>query len=161
MFGGYHMDHSNTQPEHRDLVDRATQAISLCLLLYHYRFELAHYWYVLHHLVFSRSRRLNCPYSNAAIIIQKIWRTNKKSAPYITHASQSRSSRPPRTKLENVIRIILESGMLYTITVLITFICELAGSNAIYGVSDVVSISTSVVPSPYSFSRIVSFSLCE
>lgn len=49
MFGGHHMDYSNTQPEHRDLVDWPAQAIPLCVLLYHYRFELAHYWYVLHH----------------------------------------------------------------------------------------------------------------
>ncbi|THG93988.1 hypothetical protein EW026_g7390 [Hermanssonia centrifuga] len=43
----------------------------------------------------------------------------------------------PRSRLEKVIRIIIESGMLYTLFVIMTFICELAGSNAIYGVSDV------------------------
>lgn len=41
----------------------------------------------------------------------------------------------PRTRLEQTIRIIIESGMLYTLFVIITFICELAGSNAIYGTS--------------------------
>ena len=40
-----------------------------------------------------------------------------------------------------VLLIIIESGMLYTLFVVLTFICELAGSNAIYGVSDMVRIS--------------------
>ena len=44
----------------------------------------------------------------------------------------------PRTRLEQVIRIIIESGMLYTLFVILTFVTELAGSNAIYGVSDMV-----------------------
>lgn len=35
-------------------------------------------------------------------------------------------------------RIIVESGLLYTTLVLVTFGTELAGSNAVYGVSDVV-----------------------
>lgn len=48
----------------------------------------------------------------------------------------------PRTRLEQTIRIIIESGMLYTLFVILTFICELAGSNAIYGVSCTVRLSS-------------------
>lgn len=73
----------------------------------------------------------------AALIIWRIWNYNRRSAPYVTHTSVSQH-KAPRTRLENVIRIILESGMLYTLTVIATFICEIVGSNAIYPVSDVV-----------------------
>lgn len=75
----------------------------------------------------------------AGLIILKIWKTNKKSAPYVTHPSGKRFSRAPHTRLENVIRIILESGLLYTVNALATLVCAVAQSNAIYGVSDVVS----------------------
>lgn len=66
------------------------------------------------------------------IIVWRIWSINKETAPHVT---QKTSHKVPRTRLEQTIRIIIESGMLYTLFVIITFICELAGSNAIYGTS--------------------------
>lgn len=43
-----------------------------------------------------------------------------------------------QSKLGNIIRIIIESGFLYTSLVLMTFATEVADRNAIYGVADVV-----------------------
>ncbi|PSR75960.1 hypothetical protein PHLCEN_2v8765 [Hermanssonia centrifuga] len=71
-----------------------------------------------------------------SMIVWKIWRVNKDSSPNVPHISTAQRGLP-RSRLEKVIRIIIESGMLYTLFVIMTFICELAGSNAIYGVSDV------------------------
>lgn len=73
----------------------------------------------------------------SGMIVWKIWRVNKDSSPNVPHISTAQRGLP-RSRLEKVIRIIIESGMLYTLFVIMTFICELAGSNAIYGVSDVV-----------------------
>ncbi|KAJ3775952.1 hypothetical protein FB446DRAFT_785541 [Lentinula raphanica] len=42
-----------------------------------------------------------------------------------------------RTKLQNVIRIVIESGMMYTTIALITFITFVVGSNSFYATSDV------------------------
>ena len=71
------------------------------------------------------------------LIVWRIWGVDRKSSPHVTHVNTQQGS-IPRTRLHQVIRIIIESGMLYTTLVIATFICELAGSNAIYGVSDVV-----------------------
>ncbi|KAI0346626.1 hypothetical protein BDW22DRAFT_1323122 [Trametopsis cervina] len=78
------------------------------------------------------------------LIIFRIWGTNKHSAPYISHQPQTRPARRPRTRLESVMRIILESGMLYQASVIATFICALVGSNAIYGVSDVMVVAVGI-----------------
>ncbi|GJE85142.1 hypothetical protein PsYK624_012200 [Phanerochaete sordida] len=66
-----------------------------------------------------------------------VWKIRKINRGTTSHVPQKTTgSRRPRTRLEHVIRIIIESGMLYTVFVILTFACELAGSNAIYGVSD-------------------------
>ena len=77
--------------------------------------------------------------ATAGLIVWRIWGVNKRSSPVVTRANgRVRGVPTPRTKLEQVIRIIIESGLIYTTLVVATFICELAKSNAIYGVSDVV-----------------------
>ena len=63
---------------------------------------------------------------------------NKKSSPHVTRVQNAQGTGMQRTRLQQIIRIIIESGLLYTTLVILTFICELASSNAIYGVSDVV-----------------------
>ena len=78
----------------------------------------------------------------------KIRKINKGTAHHVTQ--KPAGNRQPKTRLEHVIRIIIESGMLYTLFVILTFICELAGSNAIYGVSDMVrSVSPSFARSAH------------
>ena len=67
----------------------------------------------------------------SGLIVWRIWRVSRVTSGVI-HNRRGHSS------LGNVIRIVIESGLLYTSLVLITFGTELAGSNAIYGVSDVV-----------------------
>jgi hypothetical protein len=88
-----------------------------------------------------------------ALIIRRIWRINRQNAAYIVEPSRHRPSiYLPRTQLENVMRIVIESGLLYSLTVIITFACVLAGSNAVYPASDVVSFDSHEIQF---FSRLV------
>lgn len=70
---------------------------------------------------------------NPGLIVWRIWLVSRD-----TSRLTSLNNRKGPSRLGNVIRIVIESGLLYTSLVLITFGTELAGSNAIYGVSDVV-----------------------
>lgn len=70
-----------------------------------------------------------------AVIVWRIRRINRGTA---AHVTQRTTHRAPRTRLEHVVRIVVEAGMLYTLFVVLTFVTELAGSNAVYGVSDMV-----------------------
>lgn len=63
-----------------------------------------------------------------SLIVWRIWRVKSKSA--------AATVNPHR--LSRVMRIILDSGLLYTVCVIIFFGTTLAGSNSQYGVSDVV-----------------------
>ncbi|KIP05679.1 hypothetical protein PHLGIDRAFT_119583, partial [Phlebiopsis gigantea 11061_1 CR5-6] len=65
------------------------------------------------------------------LIVWRIWRIDRQTAALAARPARRRS------RLANVVRILVESGALYTALVLATFGTELAGSNAIYGVSDV------------------------
>lgn len=88
-------------------------------------------------LLWFTDRPLTCRGHLPGLIIWRIWGVNKKSLPHVKHA-RGQGVPIERTRLQQVIRIIIESGLLYTTLVIATFICELASSNAIYGVSDVV-----------------------
>lgn len=66
----------------------------------------------------------------------RIWRVDRASARAGLASTSARAGAPSR--LAQALRIVVESGALYTALVLATFGTELAGSNAIYGVSDVV-----------------------
>ncbi|KAI0346624.1 hypothetical protein BDW22DRAFT_1426064 [Trametopsis cervina] len=79
------------------------------------------------------------------LIVRQIWLTNKRSAPLIPHTiRRDRFGRVPRTRLETVMRIILESGMIYTSTAFATFISAIAGSNAVYGISDLLNMAVGI-----------------
>jgi len=68
------------------------------------------------------------------LIVWRIWSIDKKTSILRTVSSSGSGN---RSRLANVVRIVLESGTLYTILVLITFGCDVANSNALYGVSNV------------------------
>lgn len=63
-----------------------------------------------------------------AMIVWRIWRVRRKTADSAVHPN----------RLMHVIRIIIDSGSMYTLCVIIFFGTTLAESNAQYGVSDVV-----------------------
>ena len=101
--------------------------------MHHYRSQLLNYRQIVHAQLSSHGADHNC----AGLIVWRIRKINHASAPHVTRKTGSDRGLE-RTRLERVIRIIIESGMLYTLFVILTFACELAGSNAIYGVSDMV-----------------------
>ncbi|KAJ4473569.1 hypothetical protein J3R30DRAFT_3684633 [Lentinula aciculospora] len=79
------------------------------------------------------------------IIVYSIWRVDKSNILYGIHAQESAiqesrslfgSKKRQRTKLQNIIRIVIESGMIYTTTAFITFITFVVGSNSFYPTSD-------------------------
>lgn len=74
------------------------------------------------------------------LIVWKIWSVDREGSRYQVSSPDSRRGLFRRSRLSNVIRIVVESGLLYTTLVLVTFGTEVAGSNALYGVSDVVRV---------------------
>ncbi|KAJ3827732.1 hypothetical protein EV361DRAFT_301166 [Lentinula raphanica] len=79
------------------------------------------------------------------IIIYRIWRVDKANVLYGIQGQDStlqgnhrfftRKNRK-RTRLQNVIRIVIESGMMYTTIAFMTFITFVVGSNSFYTTSD-------------------------
>ncbi|KAJ3816852.1 hypothetical protein F5880DRAFT_1493820 [Lentinula raphanica] len=67
------------------------------------------------------------------VIVYKIWSVDRSNT--LNGMWQGQISL--RTELQNVIRIIIESGMMYTAIALITFITFLVGSSSFYPTSDV------------------------
>lgn len=61
------------------------------------------------------------------IIIHHIWQVSRHTSEFFTTGN----------RLARANRIFVESALLYTVSVLITFIATLAGSNSLYGLSDV------------------------
>ncbi|KAJ3878312.1 hypothetical protein F5051DRAFT_232493 [Lentinula edodes] len=75
------------------------------------------------------------------LIVYRIWRVDQENSAYAVQSVSSRSRAffgrsSRRTRLQNVTRIIIESGFLYTTIALITFITFLTGSNSFYATSD-------------------------
>lgn len=69
----------------------------------------------------------------------RIWRVRRRTVDSAVHPN----------RLRHVIRIVIDSGLMYTITVIVFFGTTLAESNAQYGVSDVVvQMIVSVSPPP-------------
>ena len=65
----------------------------------------------------------------------KLWKVHKRTASAFT-----RSSRVPRRMgFKDVILIIVESALLYTITVALCIVLDLARTNVYYGITDIVS----------------------
>ncbi|KAF9814806.1 hypothetical protein IEO21_04914 [Rhodonia placenta] len=65
--------------------------------------------------------------STIGIIIHHIWQVSRHTSEFFTTGN----------RLARANRIFVESALLYTVSVLITFIATLAGSNSLYGLSDV------------------------
>ncbi|KAF8825788.1 hypothetical protein HHX47_DHR6000765 [Lentinula edodes] len=79
------------------------------------------------------------------VIVYRIWRVDQTNALFgiQTQGSSLQGTRGlfgrqkhQRTKLQNVIRIIVESGLMYTTIAFITFITFVVGSNSFYPTSD-------------------------
>ncbi|EED84797.1 predicted protein [Postia placenta Mad-698-R] len=65
--------------------------------------------------------------STIGIIVHHIWQVSRHTSEFFTTGN----------RLARANRIFVESALLYTVSVLITFIATLAGSNSLYGLSDV------------------------
>ncbi|KAF9068116.1 hypothetical protein BDP27DRAFT_1327963 [Rhodocollybia butyracea] len=79
-------------------------------------------------------------------IVHRIWIVEKENSLYATQTRAASGAHFPdlfrrsahrKTRLQRVIRIIIESGLLYTATDFITFITFLVRSNSFYAISDV------------------------
>jgi hypothetical protein len=77
------------------------------------------------------------------MLIWRIWRVEKESEKHI-YQNNSMVNQPHH--LHRVIRVIAESGVLYTFSVFITIIVRTTGSNVIYPATDVVHPELSVLP---------------
>ncbi|THU77024.1 hypothetical protein K435DRAFT_878389 [Dendrothele bispora CBS 962.96] len=75
------------------------------------------------------------------LIVWFIRRVDKHSALYVMQTSSLNNSsgnrRRKRTKLQNVIRIMIESGLMYTVAAIIAFITFVTGNNSFYATTDV------------------------
>ncbi|KAF7353728.1 hypothetical protein MVEN_01058000 [Mycena venus] len=70
------------------------------------------------------------------LIVLRIWRVDRQNAPFAYHSNSS-SAKHQQSRLREVMRIIIESGLMYTTIALLTFITDMVNSNSTYGVSDV------------------------
>jgi hypothetical protein len=70
------------------------------------------------------------------LIVWRIWSIDRANTKFLP--SFDRTRLPQRSLFSRVIRIVVESALLYTTLVLITFGTQVAGSNALYDTSDVV-----------------------
>ncbi|KAJ7719956.1 hypothetical protein B0H16DRAFT_1218975, partial [Mycena metata] len=70
------------------------------------------------------------------LLVFRIWRVDQQNARFAYHTNSS-SANKRQSKLRQVMRVIIESGLMYTTIALITFITYIANSNSTYGVSDV------------------------
>jgi hypothetical protein len=75
-------------------------------------------------------------YSRPGLIVARIWRINQRTQDLI-YRPERRGS-PPLTALQHVMRIVVESGLLYTGNSLITFISLVTNSVALYVITDIV-----------------------
>ena len=76
----------------------------------------------------------------AGLIVWRIWTVNKESSKF----NGTNGHGPHQSRLSNVIRIVIESGLLYTVAVLVTFGTEVAGSTSLYPVAKIVCASLTV-----------------
>ncbi|KAJ7678566.1 hypothetical protein B0H14DRAFT_2552661 [Mycena olivaceomarginata] len=69
------------------------------------------------------------------LLVSRIYRIDRQNTRFAYYSASSANKGP--TRLQRAIRIILESGLMYTVTALVTFITFISGSNSVYGTSDV------------------------
>ncbi|KAF8208510.1 hypothetical protein K438DRAFT_1712167 [Mycena galopus ATCC 62051] len=67
------------------------------------------------------------------LLICHIWRVDRKTA-FFAYRSDSQNG---QTRLGQAIRVIIESGLMYTAIAILTCITQVANSNSTYGISDV------------------------
>ncbi|KAF8208494.1 hypothetical protein K438DRAFT_1812301 [Mycena galopus ATCC 62051] len=67
------------------------------------------------------------------LLIRHIWRVDQKTS-FFAYRSDSQNG---QTRLGQAIRIVVESGLIYTAIAILTFITQVINSNSTYGVSDV------------------------
>jgi hypothetical protein len=80
------------------------------------------------------------------LIVARIWKINNGHKDFRNQSeAQSRGPRPVN-KLQHVMRTVIESGLLYTGTSLITFITYVTNNIAVYVTTDVVSCKQSARP---------------
>ncbi|KAF8068856.1 hypothetical protein FPV67DRAFT_1668910 [Lyophyllum atratum] len=68
-------------------------------------------------------------YATTMIVI-RIWRVVNQAA--ITHKLSPFASEQPQSRLQNIMRIIVESGLVYTVVTIVVFVSHVTGSNSIY-----------------------------
>lgn len=87
------------------------------------------------------------------MIVVRIWRIEREKSQFVYQSnslrSGGRSSRRGNSRLRNIMRIIIESGLIITLTSLISVITYVAGSNSIYATSDVVRLVNSLCFMPF------------
>ncbi|KAJ6586261.1 hypothetical protein DFH09DRAFT_1431952 [Mycena vulgaris] len=69
-----------------------------------------------------------------ALLVFRIYRVDRQNSRF---AFQTASNQYRPSRLRKVMRIIVESGLMYTVVAFITFITYIVNSNSSYGVSDV------------------------
>jgi len=69
-----------------------------------------------------------------SLIVHRIWSVDKQTSSMIATSSTARSRRVSR--LKTVMRILIDSAALYTVSVVVFVATYIAGSNANYGTSD-------------------------
>ncbi|KAF4580655.1 hypothetical protein EYR40_003053 [Pleurotus pulmonarius] len=72
------------------------------------------------------------------LIVLRIWKVDTRVSQFRPSTSSHASPRLPPSPLARVMRVLIESGLIYTTTILILFGTYLAGSNAILALSNAV-----------------------
>lgn len=83
----------------------------------------------------------------SAMIVLKIYSVNQNSAPLQSRSTYGSTTKA--TRLGRVMRIVIESGLMYTISVVIFFAVFLSDNNAEYAVADCVGPSTAAIVFTY------------
>ncbi|KAJ6595600.1 hypothetical protein DFH09DRAFT_973684, partial [Mycena vulgaris] len=69
------------------------------------------------------------------LLVFRIWRVDRQNAQFGYHTASSGDAQPSR--LRQAMRIIIESGLMYTTLAFVTFVTYITDSNSVYGTSDV------------------------
>lgn len=69
-----------------------------------------------------------------ALLVWRLWKVDQSNRQLQIHSNTSAT----HSKLREIIRIIVESGFLYTAAALTSFVTFVVGSNAVYVATDVV-----------------------
>ncbi|KAJ7576922.1 hypothetical protein C8J56DRAFT_971940 [Mycena floridula] len=73
-----------------------------------------------------------------ALIIWRIWKVDRENAKYRYNTGSTNTGTRRSSRLRNVMRIVIESGLLYTTFAVISFCTYVTNSNAFYVTTDMV-----------------------